>query len=611
MPQANPGEGDAPVLSWGAAQATLPDERFGMLQTNLQRALRFMLNYLNGNAGEFLQGLALRAQNRIEHADLLVAVNEWPIRRGRIAEAFVAAVLADLARRDAQHHTSGAQEPVRTSVPTLEPQGLGLVQHERLDESLTIENFATRALARHREVLAVLARCIMQHSSRRQLDAAALPFAPSALGRHFFAALDEAAVRPEARPAFVRLFVRFVLDELGAFYAECLSGMPALEKEPEPEPDVEADRGWTLQDPSASTSVEEEPAAPAPAPVAEPSDIAWDASHTPLLAAPGKAMALPYGLLDEILLELQRNPGKLGRSQATLNPKAGVLPLEIYELVNAALVDMGQKQPLALTLDMIEAVNLVRLLFERVLRDPRVAQPVRRVLRLLQIPLLRAALHDVEVLSLAEHPVRRFLGELVEAVIGWVPPADRANDALFRSMQQAVGRIITGYRSNTEVFAASLGEFRTAVRLHQTRARLLEHHALTAELGRLERDAARAAVEREIAVLPDDALLSRAVGDFLRGPFSDALFVIHLRHGTDDVQWHDALRTMDGLVAVACARPDADSEVVVAGLLQALRLFGLDDAAAAAQLHALEPVLGTALESVLDTALKPVLDTAL
>lgn len=570
------------------------DDRLATLREGTRRALRFMLNFLNANGESHLQLLATKAQSKVERADLHAGAREWEIRRARVGEHFMQAVLAGFDEFVPASSVGGSA--AKSGLPfelALEPKGLGLVHDDHLQESLAVEALAKRAVTNHRDALVAMVRHVMQQTGQRNLDPEALPLAPPVLARHFFAAVDAAEVRPDARAACMKLFSRFVLDELQPFYTECLKGIAiesrqdAIEAVEEPEPAADA---LSIMELPIATRVEEEFLG---APLRNLPEITWDMTSTPLLAPPGKAMAFPQDLLDELLLGLQRAPVDGGKSLAGLNPKAGILPFEIYELLNASLAERGYQKPMAVPVDLIEAVNLVRLLFERVLRDQRIVPPARRLLRLLQIPLLRAALHDADVLTTSTHPVRVFLGELTEAVIGWVPLGELASDGFFRTLQHAVGRIVTGYGSDVAVFATSLAEFRAAMRSSQARQRLMEQHAAIAELGRTERDAARVSVAREISSLLSDVTVPRVVGDFLRGAWSDALFVIRLQYGADGSQWADAIRTTSALLVVAARRSGVDMTAVAPGVLVALRTLGLDEDSAAAELRTLEQALGS------------------
>src|SRR4030095_15934866 len=103
--------------------------------------------------------------------------------------------------------------------------------------------------------------------------------------------------------------------------------------------------------------------------------------------------------------------------------------------LNDTLSEMGYTRAMALPTDVVETVSLVRLLFEHALRDQQVAAPRRRLVRLLQIPLLRAALREPEVLAGATHPARMLFKELGAAAIGWTPPAEGGGGRFHRPAQ--------------------------------------------------------------------------------------------------------------------------------------------------------------------------------
>ncbi len=241
------------------------DDRLATLREGVRRALRFMLNFLNANGESHLQLLASKAQSKVERADLHAGAREWEIRRARVGEHFTQAVLAGFDQFVPASSAGGAAAKSGASFElALEPKGLGLVQDDHLQESLAVETLATRALANHRDALVAMLRHIMQRTGQRNLDPEALPLAPPTLARHFFAAVDAAELRPDARAAVMKLFSRFVLDELQPFYTECMKGIAVESQEDEneivavaePAPDV-ADPLSTLELPIA-TQVETE-----------------------------------------------------------------------------------------------------------------------------------------------------------------------------------------------------------------------------------------------------------------------------------------------------------------------------------------------------------------
>ena len=582
-----------------------PEGPLTALREQSRKGVQYLLNYMLANAEQYLLGLAGKAEGRGEQANLYEAMRELRLKRRALEEKFATAVMSGIDDFSA----NPAPPPPAPTKPTepaplsLQAGALGLMHEQRLEESLMVENVASRARIDHREALLALGRHVSAQTGQRRVDIDALPVGPLALTKHFMQVCNDIEVSPQSRLIFVKVFSRFIIDELGPFYAQCLAGLPVEDDDAAEQVRAAGIEAMAPMDLPTGERHDERPRASAPQPQAE---IAWDNARTPLLVAPGKGMAMPRNLLDEILLRLQQQLLDRKKPLANLNPKAGILPFEIFELINAELEEMGQAKPLALSLEVIETVNLVRLLFEHALRDQNVVQPVRRLVRLLQIPVLRAALKDPDVLTGAEHPVRALFREIGTASIGCAPQGDPGGDAFFRLLQSLVGRIIGGFGSDLAIFSICLQELRAYLLTEQGRARLLERHTLTAEMGRSEREAAREAVRKIVAGAVDGTPLPRALTDFLRGSWSDALFVIRLQDGADSAAWGTGVETTGKLVALV-ARGDADGFGDLAGPLRdGLRRLGLDAAAATAQVGALEQaVIACATAGAVDSPVAP------
>ena len=421
-----------------------PEGPLTALREQSRKGVQYLLNYMLANAEQYLLGLAGKAEGRGEQANLYEAMRELRLKRRALEEKFAAAVMGGIDDFSA----NPAPPPPAPTKPTepaplsLQAGALGLMHEQRLEESLMVENVASRARIDHREALLALGRHVSAQTGQRRVDIDALPVGPLALTKHFMQVCNDIEVSPQSRLIFVKVFSRFIIEELGPFYAQCLAGLPVEDDDAAEQVRAAGIEAMAPMDLPTGERHDERPRASAPQPQAE---IAWDNARTPLLVAPGKGMAMPRNLLDEILLRLQQQLLDRKKPLANLNPKAGILPFEVFELINAELEEMGQAKSLALSLEVIETVNLVRLLFEHALRDQNVVQPVRRLVRLLQIPVLRAALKDPDVLTGAEHPVRALFREIGTASIGCAPQGDPGGDAFFRLLQSLVGRIVGGF----------------------------------------------------------------------------------------------------------------------------------------------------------------------
>jgi len=588
-----------------APMSDVPEGPLTPLREQSRKGVQYLLNYMLANAEQYLLGLAGKAASKGEQANLYEAMRELRLKRRALEERYAAAVMGgfDTFGANPAPPSPAPAKPAEPAPLSLQAGALGLMQEQRLEESLMVENVASRARIDHRESLLALGRHVSAQTGQRRVDIDALPVGPLALTRHFMQVCNDIEASPQSRLIFVRMFSRFIIEELGPFYAQCLAALP-----PEEDDAAEHARAAAIeaQAPEVLPTGERYDDRSGASPLHQQAEIAWDNSRTPLLAAPGKAMAMPRNLLDDILLRLQQQLLDRRKPLANLNPKAGILPFEVFELINAELEEMGQAKPLALALDVIETVNLVRLLFDHALREQKVPQPVRRLVRLLQIPVLRAALKDPEVLTVAEHPVRALFREIGTASIGCAPQGDPAGDAFFRLLQSLVGRIIGGFGNDLDIFAICLQELRAYLLTEQGRARLLERHTLTAEVGRSERDAAREAVGKVVAGAVGGISLPRALTDFLRGSWSDALFVIRLQDGADSAAWGTGVETTGKLVALV-ARGDADGfGELAAHMRDGLRRLGLEAGAAATQVSALEQaVITCATAGAVDSPVAP------
>jgi hypothetical protein len=261
-------------------------------------------------------------------------------------------------------------------------------------------------------------------------------------------------VEPGAMGAFSRLFSRFVIDELGPFYQDCIGLFPTQAPE-------EVQRSGIVADVPLTT-----PAAQPEERVPDAQDAGWDLSRTPLLAPPGKAMAMPRSQLDEALLYVQESFLDPAKSFFSATAKGSVQALQIPELINDALADSGFSRPMSLPAEVMETIGLIRALFDHALRDARVPAAVRRISRLLQVPLLRASLLESDLLTTPAHPARLLFAEINAAAASRAAIADAATDDFPRLVQVLVMRVLGDYEKDPAVFVAALHDLRRYLAVH-------------------------------------------------------------------------------------------------------------------------------------------------
>ncbi len=568
-----------------------PEGRMEALHEQARRGLQFLLNFLFANAEQALIGMAAKSDSNAGQSSCYEAMRELRLKRRAIEEQFLLKTLAGFDGIGAAPPAASAPDMATPPETEAGVAGLGVMQDTLLEERIAIDSIASRALHANHELLVQLGKRVAVELGERRFDIDALPVAPLALTNAFMAACRDSHVDQRSRMLFARLFSQFVVDQLGLFYEQCLAVFP--------EPESPATRAPVVVPaphvPQAlpTSQVGDEFADPLAQAAPVPPEIGWDLARTPLLATPGKAMAMPKTLMDEILATLQRQLMDRKTQLGALNPRAGIQPFDVFELINAELEQLGFIRTMALPPDVIEGINLVRMLFEHALRDSQVPQPVRRIVRLLQIPLLRAALRDPGVLDDGGHPVRALCREIGTASIGWAPEGDTENDEFLRFVQLLVIRVISDFDRDLEIFRECLEDLRRHAKARQGPARVLEQRTLAAETGRVEAQAAREVIAQLIGGATADIALPKVVTGFLRGKWSDALFVIRLRDGAGSEEWAQAVEATGRLIALAGAEtPAGDFAPVAAGVRMGLARLGLDEATVESMLADVESALG-------------------
>jgi len=224
-------------------------------------------------------------------------------------------------------------------------------------------------------------------------------------------------------------------------------------------------------------------------------------------------------------------------------------PAEVQALVaHNVQSQYGQRQVGNAELDII---NLVKMLFEFILDDNSLAEPMKVLIGRLQIPILKVALLDSSFFSKSGHPARRLLNEMATACLGWQADPDSngpPNDPLYSKINETVHLLLNEFENDVTLFNDVLADFVSFVERERKRASILEKRTIDAEAGKAKAEAARATVNELLEKKIDGRPVPDAVQVILDEAWSNLLFLICLRQGTDNPDWESALGTADDLI---------------------------------------------------------------
>ncbi|GAB3550706.1 DUF1631 domain-containing protein [Noviherbaspirillum agri] len=153
--------------------------------------------------------------------------------------------------------------------------------------------------------------------------------------------------------------------------------------------------------------------------------------------------AAPVNPLVAKLSEMQKALSAQGTDSAQLRDAA-----QIREQLNLDSATVEERM----------TVDVMSMLFELILDDPQIPAELRLHLGCLQIPLLKAALLQPDLLRDDRHPARRLLNRMSTAGVG-VDPAAEAGRVLIAEAGRIVRKVLAEFDADMAAFSAALGEF--------------------------------------------------------------------------------------------------------------------------------------------------------
>ena len=217
-------------------------------------------------------------------------------------------------------------------------------------------------------------------------------------------------------------------------------------------------------------------------------------------------------------------------------------------------------------------IDVVSMLFDYILDDRDIPDPMKALIGRLQIPMLKIAMQDQAFFNRKSHPARRLLNALAEAAAGWNP--DDRDSTLYQTIESIVHRVQSEFDEDVALFEELLEELDAY--LAEEAERASEQEAASTGLLRSKEQLhyAKQYVEEEIAHRTRNLSLPAFIRSFMVNYWKNYLLVTLVREGDGSLEWKRALTVTDNLLW--SIRPKLASERdrlvrMLPGLLQSLR----------------------------------------
>lgn len=448
---------------------------------------------------------------------------------------------------------------------------LALVDHDEFDEAIALDDIATRTELRVSMTLFELGHRYGVLIASPLLDAEALPFGPHALAQGLREIATAITLPREHRMLFYRLCDRRILGDAESFYGglnEHLASRGIL-------PNLRAFLPKRSAEPKvkkveAQDAVPTVKAAPTPEPTPATEAASADAALGSLRelleqrrASLPSAPEEPTGGYVASGEELQAVLGAL-QNRAPTQVQLGGRGVQrtVQHLRQDMLAELRRfspdGRPPQFAAEHRDVLELVSLLFDRLLDETRSGGTAQQLLARLQVPLLRVALADRSFFTRRAHPARRLLNSVAETANLWVDASDgEVDNALSEKLQRAVERVLGEFTGDLGLFEKLVDDLDAHVNGLRRRAEIAERRQIEAAQGRNRLEQARA----QAAAAINERLAGRKVAPLTRAlleqAWCDALALAILRNGENSEAFHRRLAAADELLREPGQRDNA------------------------------------------------------
>lgn len=243
------------------------------------------------------------------------------------------------------------------------------------------------------------------------------------------------------------------------------------------------------------------------------------------------------------LTALQHGTAPVGAGGAPIIDPAlvGVGNTNVLRELKAANVTEGMGQ-----VDVV-MFDVVSMMFDFILDDHNVPDPMKALIGRLQIPMLKVALIDKNFFSKKSHPARKLLNKLAEAAVGWDEKHDDGG-AYYNQVEGYVRKVLEEFEDSIDVFNVvheQLTEF--LADQEQVAEETIKGSASALE-GRERLEQARHQAQETMAKSFHGKPVPDVVRKFFLNRWKELLVFCYFDEGEGGEGWRSAVETMDQVI---------------------------------------------------------------
>ena len=580
-----------------------------MAQTTAVGRLTTALTRMMEKVDDALFELADKAENNTVQSRYFDAMREIRLKRPAVQMRFKQKLEQAFEGRP-KASRSGESKPETLSAPGAMPSlldddglpALQLVENDELEESLAVSNMVTKLHAGCKDALFALDRRMGLLLKDPELRMFGNPVGPETVCGAIQDACNEIESEIEIKLIVLKLFDKLVVNEIPAIYDDLNAALadqgvlPNIRRDyrgktvsqpvrPVDPNGVNRDTDPHLQDapsgspagagyghPPAAAGTSYQQAAPGRV---QPPVSGVAGGGEPTAGAAGHSVSDGFPLAEQDLLATLRqvmtlhaggnSPG-IGATQTRASGALDSLTLlqqgrapgegqgyainipAMADGRNSILRELKQSDVIG-GMDRVDSmmIDIVAMMFDYILDDRGIPDPMKALLGRLQIPILKVAILDKTFFARKFHPARKLLNNLAEAAVGWQEERD-GDDALHRLVTDIVHRILNEFEDDISLFSEVLKELEAFLAAEAQRVDECAEEAMDQIEARERLKTARREAQTEVRRRTAGERIPDVVREFLEVYWKNFLAIAYNNGGEDSEEWQNGIETMDDLV---------------------------------------------------------------
>ena len=191
------------------------------------------------------------------------------------------------------------------------------------------------------------------------------------------------------------------------------------------------------------------------------------------------------------------------------------------------------------------SIDFVGMMFDAITDDETVSDIVTRMIKRLQIPIMKVAMSDNSLFANEDHPARVIVNLLTKAGKG----INSTRDRLFNSLENIVDNILNDYDTDNIVFDTAVTAVEKIINTNEQLALKTE----TLQQKKILQDHAKNIVTTQYKMVVHDKKIPDNVRPLFLKNWSTLMLNRYLKHGRDSTQWSESVKLLKLLLK--CVQP--------------------------------------------------------